>query len=355
MKSVKHISKIGLLLAGFALVGQGCLSFGGGEAGQSIGGLWQTADGGRTWDALAALPQASGVGSILGVNVRAIEIDPVDPSAYYIGTNESGMFMSIDNGSTWQRPEDELVRSGTVLDVEVDPRDVCTLYVLKPDRVMKSVNCSRTFETVFVEGREEETLTSLVIDWFNPDILWAGTTDGEILLTSDAGASWSSVQQFKSDITDIIVSNADSRVVIVGTKSKGLQRRDVETGEFISLEADLKEYRKADVIFNLTQTANGSKMLMSNDYGLFVSTDKGATWDPLSLITPPNDVDIQSIAIDAKNDSVIYYASENTFHVSTNAGASWETFEMPTTRAATAMEAHPVNTEVILTGFSVID
>jgi photosystem II stability/assembly factor-like uncharacterized protein len=350
---MKVLHKSFLLLIGFALVGQGCIQFGGsGSTAGPDGGLWQTIDSGEIWNQLEALPSASGVGSIGGINVSAMEIDPSDPSALYLGTEGNGMFYSYDSGSTWQRPEDELARNGYVIDVEVDPRDVCTLYLLKSDRILKSVDCSRTYTSVFVETRSDEQLTTLALDWFNPDVVWAGSSAGDVMQSKDAGANWSTVERLKSDVTDILVSNADSRVVLVGTQSKGVYRRST-SGEWIELEDDFDDYKQADKVYSLAQTANGSLTLMNSKYGLFKSRDAGATWEALELVTAPGEVRIWGMTMDPKDSNKIHYATINTLYQSTSGGDAWVTQEMPSARAAKVLQVHPVNTDILYAGFAV--
>lgn len=345
--------KLLLSFSCFVLIGQGCIQFGGGDSTAGAdGGFWETVDGGENWSQLVALPSESGVGSIGGVNVSAIEIDPSDPSAFYLGTEGNGMFYSYDSASTWQRPEDELARSGFVIDIEVDPRDVCTVYILKSDRILKSTDCSRTYESVFVETRSDEELTSLALDWFNPDVLWAGSSDGDVMQSKDAGSNWATDERLKSDVTDILISNADSRVVLVGTKSKGVYRRST-SGEWIELEDDLKEYSQADKVYDFVQTSNGSSVVMNTKYGLFKSQDSGATWNPIDLVTPPGDVRIWGIAINPKDEDTIYYSTINTLYKSTSGGDAWVTQEMPSTRAAKALMVHSENTDLLLAGFAV--
>src|SRR3989338_5315044 len=135
-----HFAAIAAVLV---LTGAGCLSSG---SSSSVGGVWQSADGGDSWEATNALPSASGVGSIAAADVVSIEIDPSDSSAVYIGTTTNGMLWSIDGGESWMRPEEDLLKSGTVLGIEVDSRDVCTYFVMKTDRVLKTADCGRTFD-----------------------------------------------------------------------------------------------------------------------------------------------------------------------------------------------------------------
>ncbi len=70
--------------------------------------VYRTADGGRTWQSLAAnLPP--------GAPVRVVREDPKNPSLLYVGT-EVGLFASLDRGASWTKlgglptvPVDDLV------------------------------------------------------------------------------------------------------------------------------------------------------------------------------------------------------------------------------------------------------
>ncbi|MBU1126063.1 hypothetical protein KJ758_00460, partial [Patescibacteria group bacterium] len=108
------------------LLGQGCLS--GNNAVGNDGGVFWTEDAGASWTQSADLPTIQGVTSMAGVNVTSLEVDPSDSSVWYVGTRANGLFYTTDNGISWQRPKGVEGREGAVLDIEVDPNDVCTAY-----------------------------------------------------------------------------------------------------------------------------------------------------------------------------------------------------------------------------------
>ncbi|MBU0614304.1 hypothetical protein KJ766_03440 [Patescibacteria group bacterium] len=350
---MKKFYKLLIPVLALPLFGAGCLSLSG-DSGSGVG-LWKTEDAGSSWTQLADLPGASGVGSIGGVNVTAIEIDPGDDSAYYIGTLQNGIFLSTNYGQTWQRAEDASVRTGHVIDIEVDPNDVCTIYVMKTDRILKSTDCTRTFNTVYTETRSDESLTTMALDWYNSNIIWAGTTAGDVMKTMDGGKSWSTVYRIKDNVTDVVVFNADSRIVLVGTGDHGVYRTIDSGASWIEMEDDLKNYRYSDRIYAFDQTANGGKIIMSTKYGIFASKDKGATWEPLPLITSPGEVRIFSIAMHPTDGDIMYYATEGTFYQSTSGGSSWVTEYLPSSRLPDVMRVHPIYMDTVLTGFADLD
>lgn len=349
--------KSGLAAMALLLMGAGCISFSSDSSSSSSdGGVFQTKDGGVTWEQLSALPQESGVGSIAGVSVLTIEIDPSDPTAYYIGTSGNGMFYSYDAGNSWQRPEAQEVRSGTILDIEVDPRDVCTVYALMPDRILKSIDCTRTFSTIYVIDQSDEYLLEFALDWYNPDNLWAGDTIGTVLKTSDGGGTWTTMYRVDDEITDIMISNRDSRIVLVGTERDGVFRTEDSGASWTEYsKEDQKEFDDSDNVYGFTQVADGTSLIMYSEYGLLLSEDQGESWISIPLITESGEARIWSASYDPENASTIYYATSTTFYSSTTGGASWVTSDLPSSRAAAEMVAHPEDGDRVLMGFVAID
>ena len=350
---MKKIHSLGLMAISFMLDGQGCL--GGATTNVADGGIWRTDNAGGAWTQMSSLPTATGISSIAGVNVTSIEIDPSDDSALYIGTEQNGVLYSIDNGNTWQRPESPLAREGSVLDVEVDRTSVCTVYLLKTDSVEKSIDCQRTYKTIYTEGRADKTLTTMVLDWFNPSTLWMGTTAGEVLKSQDGGATWSTVYRAEDDVTSILLSNKDSRVVMIGTNRKGMFRSEDAGATWKSYEKELKNsYESSDEVYSFAQSATGDVMIMNSRFGLLASHDQGLTWTALPIIPPPADQRILSVVVSPGNASVIYYGTLGTLYTSVNGGETWSTVTMPSARLPKAMRVHPSITDRLFVGFAAI-
>lgn len=332
-------------------VGAGCFSSES-SAGNN-GSIFQSTDGGDTWTQLTDLPQESGVASIAGVSVSAIEIDPSDPKAYYMGTLSNGVFFSLDTGSSWQRPQASALRSGAIVDIEIHPSDVCTAYIATPSQIYKSTDCLRTASTVYVVDDSSEPISTMSIDWYEPDRVWAGDTLGTVVRTDDAGATWSTVTRLDEEITDLVVSNRDSRIVLVGTKRDGVYRSADRGETWVSLEDDLKRpFDDSEKVYQFTQVADGTSIIMSSEFGLLLSEDQGETWTDIPLITESGEVAIRSVAYDPENASTIYYATDSTFYASTNNGNAWETASLPSSLTPNVMVVHPKSGVRVLIGFA---
>jgi photosystem II stability/assembly factor-like uncharacterized protein len=334
------------------MTGAGCLGFGGSEpATSSTGGLWVSENAGTTWEARSTLLTATGASSINGLDILAFEQDPTDATVVYAGSKTNGLFYSTDGGASWLRPEDKEASSGSVLGIEVDPNDICTYYVLKPQRLLKTETCGREFNIeAYVETRTDEALTTLAIDWYKPSTLFIGTTEGDVLRSTDSGETWTAIYRARNSVTDIAVSNADSRIIYVGTRSNGVFRSTDGGTTWVDSDTALEDYKKADNVYSFAQTADGSRVLMSSAYGLLYSDDNGVTWNGVSLVTSAGEVTVRAAEISPEDKQNFYYSTGNTFYSSTSSGSSWKTTNLPTSRAAAVIRVDQDNNERVYLG-----
>ncbi len=346
---MNKLFRFGAAIAALTLTGAGCL--GGGSTAVTTGGIWQSTDATASWEQSAVVPTATGTSSLENVDVTTFAIDPQDSSAIYAGTAANGLFYTLDGGASWQRPEEPLANTGAILSIAVSSKDVCTYFVAKADRVMKTVDCGRSFTTgAYVESRAKESVTALALDWYNPSTVWVGTSAGDIIRSVDGGASWTTLSRTDSAVTAIAVSGADSRIVFVGTKTSGLQRTTDGGATWVSFEKTLKDYKSSDRVFSFAQNTNGTSVVMNTQYGPLLSKDKGATWSGVSLISASGEVRIYSVAVAPDNGDVIYYGTDSTINRSTSAGSAWTTNDLPSTRAAMALLVDPEDSTHVYLG-----
>jgi photosystem II stability/assembly factor-like uncharacterized protein len=214
----------------------------------------------------------------------------------------------------------------------------------------------RTYEETYTEGRPSETLVTLALDWFNPNVLYAGTTAGDILKSSDGGRSWANIFQVNDEISVIEVSNRDSRVILVGTEDKGLWRSSDSGATWQEFEDELKkEFKGSDEVYSFAQTRDGSTLLMNTKYGILRSTDAGLSWESVALISSGRDLRVWSMGIDPEDENLIYYGTQGTFYSTVVGGGSWTTEDMPSRRAPAAMLVHPSITDNVLVGFVALE
>lgn len=351
---MKKSLSLGAIVAALLLTGAGCISFSSGPATNAAadGGVFKTANKGDQWVQKTAIPTTTGEKrTISNVNVAFMLQDPGDPNALYIGTTDNGMFYSYDGGESWMQPA-QLSR-GRVPAIAVDPKDKCTIYVATENKLLKSDDCSRTWNTTYLDSRLDKLTSAVAIDFYDPKVIWAANNSGDLLKSSDAGVSWTPVKSFQNAITKIALNASDSRHIFVATKTNGVWRSDDGGGAWVDMSEKYKDFSGSKEFFDMALgVSDPNTVVIASKYGLIRSTDGGNTWDDLELLTPAGTTLIYSVAIDPKDSSAIYYGTSTTFYRSPNGGQNWVPKKLPSTRTATVLLVDRTNSNILYLGLT---
>ncbi len=160
-----------------------------------------------------------------GGNARAFASSPADPNLVYLGTTNSWIYQSVNNGATWTRlaqlgDVDDLVVDNLLVD-EADPK---TLYagVWQLDRSNGGVYISHdgglTWESSpEMQGKSVRALTQAPS---NSKILVAGAIDG-VFRSEDGGVHWKQISPQGSGeihkVESIAIDPTDPRTIYAGT------------------------------------------------------------------------------------------------------------------------------------------
>lgn len=344
-----------ILLAGLALTGAGCVSVNGsGGAAGADGGLWRSANRGDAWAQKAALPRTDGTKAGNGnANITTIVQDPSDPKALYVGTTENGLFYSYDGGESWLQPAP--LTKGNIPAIAVDPKNRCRVYVAIENKLIKTEDCSRTWSSTYLDARPDKQTVAVLVDFYNPAILWVANDAGDVLRSLDGGASWSSIKQFGSPVVKFLMSPKDSRRLYVATKSAGVWRTDDGGANFLDLSQNYKDIQNTRDLYDMAMgVSDPSTLVLAVKEGLIRSKDMGAKWEAMSLLTPAASTTILSVAVDPKDTSFLYYGTATTFYKTVNGGLNWIPKKLPTTRAATSLLVDSVDSAVLYLGTTLL-
>ncbi len=337
--------------AALCLFGAGCVGTTAAPTGPD-GGIWKTTDGGQHWVNKKVLVVGAKVtGAVAGYSISSLIFDPQDHATMYAATIGNGIIYSQDGGDSWQQPK--LLTVGTINAIAVDPKNKCTVYASLANKLYKTTDCGRDWDQIFFDPRTNKAFTKLVIDWYNPTQLFAGTNDGDIYLSKDSGLSWRVVKRVDGvAITDMLIDAKDSRTVYVGTQGDGIWKTmdDGETWYQIKKQFG-DEYRDARTVIRLVMDPLDSQILFNiSKYGIIKSTDGGQTWTALNLTAPPGTVKINALAIDPKNDKNIVYTGVSTLQFTTDGGVSWTPKKLPTSQVGSTLLIDPVDSNTMYLG-----
>ncbi|RMG24104.1 MAG: hypothetical protein D6730_13190 [Bacteroidetes bacterium] len=198
-----------------------------------------------------------------------IHQSPNNPERMYFGAQF--LFMSEDRGDSWQRLSPDLTTND-------------------PQRQRQARSGGLSIDNSTAENNT--TIYAIAESPVNEQVIWVGTDDGYLQVTSDQGKSWTNVT---ANIPGL---------------PQGNWVTDVEPGHF--------DQQTAYVTYD--NHRNGDK----TPY-LFKTTDMGKSWQ--SLVTPEIEGYALSIAEDLQNPNLLFLGTEFGLYVSLDGGQSWSRFE----------------------------
>lgn len=168
-------------------------------------GPWRSDDGGATWRRIDR-------GMFLECDVRALAIDPRQPSRVFAGTNE-GLHRSDDGGNRWHHV-DSPMDSLAIWSLAIHPnRPDVMLAGTRPARLYRSLDGGRSWHRLAAEIQEPcerlvyNRVTTIRFDPDDPDVVWVGVEIDGVWQSRDCGESWSKVGEGLSspDVHDLAI------------------------------------------------------------------------------------------------------------------------------------------------------
>jgi photosystem II stability/assembly factor-like uncharacterized protein len=345
---MKKIYFIFFLLVGLTLTGAGCISFTGGDQSGTDGGVFKSLDKAENWQQKVAVAAVK-PGSLANVNVVSLVFDPQDSKTMYLATAKNGLFYTTDGAESWFVGGS--FSGGRINAVAPDAKDKCNVYASAGNKIFKTTDCTRSWQNIYVDTRADQAVMSLATDSYTPSTIYAGLSGGDLLKSTDSGASWTVIKRFENQVSKILVNFYDTRIIYVGTQGRGIWKSTDGGVNWADLSENLNQFDGARDFKNLIlDFSKHDSLILASRYGLLKSTDGGANWQVIELLTPPGSVDIYSLAANPQNGNEIYYGTASTLYKTSDGGARWVTKKLPTTRAATYLLVDPGNGNIIYLG-----
>ncbi len=349
------------------------------SAKEALGSFFVSDDNGKSWTQRNNLYTSDGKSANFGAaNITTMAFDPQDTNAIWLGTQTNGVYYTYNIGKGWFNT---LANQGRVNGIVVSPRDKCTVLVAIHNKIWKTEDCARTWDTVYFESRENQFIRSININYDNPDLVYAGTNGGSLLVSRDEGLSWEVIYRFDDDILEILVLNHnDSNIVYAATKSKGifksidagltwedlmkLDAYEIDDSQpqnkegvytAIKLKEEPKEFGrlKGTKLFTAIDIDRSvpDSLIYANDLGIFRLLDN--RWEQINLLTPDKRERKNALAVNPLNGQDIYYGTNNAFYHTVDGGINWEISELPVKRATNSIEISPDNKYIYLGLFTI--
>lgn len=319
-----RVHAIGIAAALFLILGAGCSISITTNAVQD-GGMFRSEDAGTTWaQAVSAGKTAKGKAiRIDGVNVNFIKFDPTDVNTLYISTNV-GMYRTDQSGALWVKLG---LPAASYSAFAIDPQATSIQYAANGGTIYKSTDGGTHWSIIYLESKPDRSFTVLTVNPVNSSTLYAATNRGEVLLSKDFGNTWQlySALDVIDPIRTFIFAPTSTANVFVLTQSKGLYKSTDGATTWTSLKSTLTKYPNANNISSLVMLPSKPNTLyIASGYGLLISNDAGASWQPIQTLVPFSSQAIQQVAVNPLNPDILYVIVGNRIRKSVDGGKTWD-------------------------------
>jgi len=318
--------------------------------GATGGGLWKTNDAGLTWRPVTD-------GQLQSSSVGAVAVSESNPDVVYIGMGETelrgnimqgdGVYKSTDAGKTWKHVG--LAETQAISRIRVHPTNPDIVYVSalghpygkNAERgVFRSKDGGQTWEKVLYRS-DHAGAVDLCLDPHNPQVLYAaiwdayrtpwslssGGPDSALYKSTDGGDRWTEITRNPGlpagtiGKIGVAVSGADgSRIYAIVESENGGVFVSGDAGATWKLVSEDRRLRQRAFYYSRIYADPKAKdTVYVLNTGMYRSTDGGKTYR--TVRTPHGDN--HDLWIDPANAQRMIESNDGGANVSMNAGESW--------------------------------
>ena len=286
-------------------------------------GVYRSADAGETWTKYetSAYPDIR--------NVESLAIDPRNDDHLYVGTWHLP-WKTEDGGKTWKSIKTGMIDDSDVFAIEVDQKTPDHVIASACSGIYESKNAGATWRKVQGIPSQSRRTRDIMQHPSHPEIIFAGTTEG-FWRSADGGDSWKLVTSRQLEINAIAVHPREPQTVYIGTNNYGVMISRDGGKNFVPSNEGFSGRRAYAVVPDREQPGRFYAATINTATGggfFFVSNDGGETWRP-SMRNMPNRLIAYSILQDRGDANVIYLGTNLGLYRSTDRGASWAPVSAP--------------------------
>lgn len=319
MKKITYFSLILLVVILFS----GCSL-----SGYSGGGILKSIDGGASWVSKIKVNEKK---NISAVSVLALEIDPLDQKTVYLGTESNGLFVSRDGAESWEQMKFPLQKNyGLAVNSQNNKIIYASGVLNKRGKIYKTEDGGIEWKEIYTEPADGTVVTALAVSRNNPQVIYAGISNGVINKSIDGGKEWRSIHKADNAVTAITISPlAENNVYFVVFENGILRAKDGGSNvEDITkkITDSIKNYGKFYSIF--ADPLAGGGVYVGTDQGILRSGNFGESWEGLRVIESSRNFPIFAIAVNPRNNRELIYGAAHAIYKTIDGGNNWSTFQL---------------------------
>ena len=268
-----------------------------------------------------------------GGDARAITFVPGQPGHLYLGTTNSLVYESADDGANWHRLARLDSTDDLVIDhILVDPSEPSCVYAAAwkfdhPDgRLWVSHDAGHNWQEL--AGLHGQSIRAFALAPSDHNILFAGTLQG-VFRSNDAGATWSQISPERSkeihEVESLAVDPRDPDIVYAGTWHLAWKTKDGGAHWNNIKEGVIDD---SDVFSIIIDAEHPNIVYMSACSGIYKSENGGAQFHKIQGI-PATARRTRVLRQDPDHRDTVYAGTTEGLYKTTNAGRTFERMTGP--------------------------
>ena len=312
----------------------------------------RSVDSGTTWFPQVAIDAGKNIPS---VSVLNLTLDHANSNIIYAGTEGDGLYKSVNNGQNWEKMFDRnriLADNAIVFDVAQDPRDVNNIYIAsfqnKYGVFLKSTDGGMSFTQTYISQLENYPVGAIALHPSFSNILYIGTGQGGVFMSEDHGETWKVVKWLTGPVANLVINPNNASEIYAVLAGRGLFRSTDGGREWKEFSRELSRISAYNNVIMFSMDPGNSNILyLALANGLVRSENKGATWEFVKILIPPNALPVDSIAVDPKNSRKIYVGVGSLIYQSLDGGINWSMQKLATQKRISDIIIDPKDTQSI--------
>ncbi len=326
--------------------------------------LLVSSDGGNQWQAPTFSPASPRA-------IFDVAFQSQNPSIIFAGGKASGLWKSMDSGTTWNQVHDSagvLDPKADVHKIAISPARQSYLYLAVFQggigRVLKSTDAGGSFREVYFVTANRFGVFDIYADPADAESVFVVTGQGNLLHSADGGMNWKILKNFGEPLTTLVVNPSFPQELYVGTDrgrlyktfdggtnwtdlSDAVSRVEVtQTGYVQPPESPLEALRDSFSPVTLPiviDPRSPATLYLGSSVGLLRSVTGAMTWDRVPTLLPSAYFPPRGIALRPTASATVFVSAGHELDRSDDAGISWRGQMLPTRLSVKKLFIHPAN------------